>query len=45
LALEARRALVGSVNLTHRALTANLGAGVLIEDPDLEPVSSSTFST
>ena len=30
-----RRALVGSANLTHRALTANLEAGVLIEDPDL----------
>ena len=27
--------LVGSANLTHRALTANLEAGVLIEDPDL----------
>jgi len=26
---------VGSANLTHRALTANLEAGVLVEDPDL----------
>jgi len=29
------RALVGSANLTHRALTANLEAGVLIEDSEL----------
>lgn len=35
LIVDGRRALVGSANLTHRALTANLEAGVLIEDPDL----------
>lgn len=35
LAIDGRRALVGSANLTHRALTANLEAGVLVEDPDL----------
>ena len=33
--VDGRRALVGSANLTHRALTANLEAGVLIEDRDL----------
>ena len=33
--IDGRRALVGSANLTHRALTANLEAGVLVEDPDL----------
>jgi phosphatidylserine/phosphatidylglycerophosphate/cardiolipin synthase-like enzyme len=32
LVVDGRRALVGSANLTHRALTANLEAGVLIED-------------
>lgn len=35
LVVDGRRALVGSANLTHRALTANLEAGVLIEDHDL----------
>ena len=35
LVIDGRRALVGSANLTHRALTANLEAGVLIEDHDL----------
>lgn len=35
LVVDGRRALVGSANLTHRALTANLEAGVLIEDPEL----------
>jgi len=35
LVVDGRRALVGSANLTHRALTANLEAGVLIADPDL----------
>jgi phosphatidylserine/phosphatidylglycerophosphate/cardiolipin synthase-like enzyme len=35
LVVDGRRALVGSANLTHRALTANLEAGVLIEDRDL----------
>jgi phosphatidylserine/phosphatidylglycerophosphate/cardiolipin synthase-like enzyme len=35
LVVDGRRALVGSANLTHRALTANLEAGVLIEDPDI----------
>ena len=35
LVVDGRRALVGSANLTHRALTANLEAGVLIEDPDV----------
>jgi putative cardiolipin synthase len=35
LIVDGRRALVGSANLTHRALTANLEAGVLIEDRDL----------
>jgi len=35
LVVDARRALVGSANLTRRALTANLEAGVLIEGPDL----------
>jgi phosphatidylserine/phosphatidylglycerophosphate/cardiolipin synthase-like enzyme len=35
LVIDGRRALVGSANLTHRALTANLEAGVLIEDPEL----------
>ena len=35
LIVDGRRALVGSANLTHRALTANLEAGVLIEDPDV----------
>ncbi len=33
--VDGRRALVGSANLTHRALTANLEAGVLIEDREL----------
>lgn len=35
LVVDGRRALVGSANLTHRALTANLEAGVLIEDPEV----------
>jgi len=35
LVVDGRRALVGSANLTQRALTANLEAGVLIEDHDL----------
>ena len=35
LVVDGRRALVGSANLTARALTANLEAGVLVEDPDL----------
>lgn len=35
LVIDGRRALVGSANLTHRALTANLEAGVLIEDREL----------
>lgn len=35
LVVDGHRALVGSANLTHRALTANLEAGVLIEDRDL----------
>lgn len=33
LVVDGRRALVGSANLTHRALTANLEAGVLVNDP------------
>jgi len=35
LIVDGRRALVGSANLTHRALTANLEAGILIEDHNL----------
>jgi phosphatidylserine/phosphatidylglycerophosphate/cardiolipin synthase-like enzyme len=35
LVVDGTRALVGSANLTHRALTANIEAGVLIEDPDV----------
>jgi phosphatidylserine/phosphatidylglycerophosphate/cardiolipin synthase-like enzyme len=35
LVVDGRRALVGSANLTHRALTANLEAGVLVEDHEL----------
>lgn len=35
LVVDGRRALVGSANLTQRALTANLEAGVLINDPDV----------
>jgi phosphatidylserine/phosphatidylglycerophosphate/cardiolipin synthase-like enzyme len=35
LVIDGRRALVGSANLTHRALTANLEAGLLVEDPDV----------
>jgi phosphatidylserine/phosphatidylglycerophosphate/cardiolipin synthase-like enzyme len=35
LVVDGRRALVGSANLTHRALSANLEAGVLIEDGDV----------
>ena len=35
LVVDGRRALVGSANLTHRALTANLEAGILIEDHEL----------
>jgi phosphatidylserine/phosphatidylglycerophosphate/cardiolipin synthase-like enzyme len=33
LAVDGRQALVGSANLTHRALTANLEVGVLVRDP------------
>ncbi len=33
LIIDGRRALVGSANLTKRALTANLEVGVLIGDP------------
>jgi putative cardiolipin synthase len=33
--IDGRRALVSSANLTHRALTSNIEAGVLIADPDL----------
>lgn len=33
LVVDGRRALVGSANLTQRALTANLEVGVLIRDP------------
>jgi phosphatidylserine/phosphatidylglycerophosphate/cardiolipin synthase-like enzyme len=32
LVVDGRRALVGSANLTHRALTANLEVGVLVRD-------------
>jgi len=32
LVVDGRPALVGSAKLTHRALTANLEAGVLVED-------------
>lgn len=35
LVVDGRRALVGSANLTHRALTANLEVGVLVRDPDV----------
>lgn len=35
LVIDGRRALVGSANLTRRALSANLEAGVLVEDRDL----------
>lgn len=35
LVVDGRRALVGAANLTHRALTANLEAGVLIEDAEV----------
>lgn len=35
LVIDGRRALVGSANLTTRALTANLEAGVLIADPQV----------
>jgi len=35
LVVDGRRALISSANLTHRALTSNLEAGVLIGDPDL----------
>jgi cardiolipin synthase C len=35
LVVDGRRALLSSANLTHRALTSNLEAGVLIGDPDL----------
>lgn len=35
LVVDGRRALVGSANLTHRALTANLETGVLLEDADV----------
>jgi phosphatidylserine/phosphatidylglycerophosphate/cardiolipin synthase-like enzyme len=31
--VDGRRALVGSANLTQRALTANLEVGVLVRDP------------
>jgi len=36
LVVDGCRALVGSANLTHRALTANIEAGILIRDHDLE---------
>jgi cardiolipin synthase C len=35
LVIDARRALVGSANLTYRALHNNLEAGILVEDPTL----------
>jgi putative cardiolipin synthase len=35
LVIDGHRALVGSANLTNRALTANLEAGVLIADPQV----------
>lgn len=35
LVVDGERALVGSANLTHRALTANLEAGVLVADPQV----------
>lgn len=35
LVIDGRRALVGSANLTNRALTANLEAGVLVADPQV----------
>jgi phosphatidylserine/phosphatidylglycerophosphate/cardiolipin synthase-like enzyme len=38
LVVDGRRALIGSANLTHRALTANLEAGILIEDRQLAAV-------
>jgi len=33
LVIDGQRALIGSANLTHRALTSNLEAGILIRDP------------
>ena len=33
--IDGRQALIGSANLTHRALTANLEAVVLLRDPDV----------
>jgi phosphatidylserine/phosphatidylglycerophosphate/cardiolipin synthase-like enzyme len=35
LVIDGRRALVGSANLTRRALTANLELGLALEDPDV----------
>ncbi|HUC01023.1 MAG TPA: DISARM system phospholipase D-like protein DrmC [Solirubrobacterales bacterium] len=35
LVVDGKRALVGSANLTHRALSANLEVGVLVRDPAL----------
>lgn len=35
LVVDGKRALVGSANLTNRALTANLEAGVLVADPQV----------
>lgn len=35
LVIDGKRALVGSANLTNRALSANLEAGVLIRDPSV----------
>lgn len=35
LIVDSCRALIGSANLTHRALTANIEVGVLITDPDI----------
>jgi phosphatidylserine/phosphatidylglycerophosphate/cardiolipin synthase-like enzyme len=35
LVVDGRRALIGSANLTHRALDANLEAGLLVSDPDV----------
>jgi cardiolipin synthase C len=35
LVIDGRRALVGSANLTQRALAANLEAGILVQDPSV----------
>jgi hypothetical protein len=34
LVIDGTQALIGSANLTNRALTANLEAGVLLRDPE-----------